>query len=216
MVSRETPAPPAAAHDVFGRVLDKVADYADLLAGVGVARGLLGPREVPRLWSRHLLNCGLVAPAIPRGVRVADIGSGAGLPGLVLAIQRPDLDVTLVEPMLRRASFLRETVSTVRLENVEVCRSRAEDLQGLAVFDVVTARAVARLPQLLGWAWPLVSAGGEMLAIKGASADTEVARASDALRRWDARARIERYGTDVVEVPTTVVRIRAGADGESA
>jgi 16S rRNA (guanine527-N7)-methyltransferase len=129
-VSRETPSAPDVAAGVFSHALPLAERYADLLATDGVVRGLIGPREVPRLWERHLVNCALLAEAIPHGADVCDIGSGAGLPGLVLAIARPDLSVTLVEPLLRRSTFLREAVSTLGLQNVEVVRARAEELHG--------------------------------------------------------------------------------------
>ena len=147
-----------------------------LLATDGVVRGLIGPREVPRLWERHLVNCALLGLGVPRGVTVADVGSGAGLPGLVLAIGRPDLRVTLVEPLLRRTTFLTEAVEHLALANVEVVRDRAEALHGQRSFDVVTSRAVAPLDRLARWCLPLVVPGGRMLAMKGSSAADEVAR----------------------------------------
>ena len=130
--------------------------YADLLATEGVVRGLIGPREAPRLWDRHLLNCAVLGEAVPQDATVCDIGSGAGLPGLVLAIARPDLRVTLVEPLLRRTTFLEEVVSALSLPHVEVVRGRADDLHGVRTFDVVTSRAVAPLERLLQWSMPLV------------------------------------------------------------
>lgn len=149
--------------------------YAELLGGDGVVRGLIGPREVPRLWERHLLNCAVLAEAVPNGARVCDIGSGAGLPGLVLAIARPDLVVTLVEPLLRRTTFLQEVVDALGLDRVTVVRGRAEEMRGAASYDVVTSRAVAPLERLLGWSMPLVTASGSLLAMKGASAADEIA-----------------------------------------
>lgn len=183
--------------------------YAGWLAAAGVDRGLIGPREVPRLWERHLLNCAVVAEAVPDGVRLADIGSGAGLPGLVLAVARPDLHITLVEPLLRRTTFLDEVVADLGLVNVAVVRGRAEELHGSASFDVVTSRAVAPLPRLLAWSMPLVAPGGMFLAMKGSSVDDELLGAEKALRRW-ARGSVPevlRVGDGVVDPPGRLVRL---------
>jgi 16S rRNA (guanine527-N7)-methyltransferase len=144
--------------------------YAERLATDGVVRGLIGPREVPRLWDRHLVNCALMADALPVGATVADVGSGAGLPGLVLAIVRPDVRMTLIEPLLRRTTFLSEVVDALGLENVVVRRDRADAVHGAQVFDAVTARAVAALDRLAGWCMPLVSPHGSMVAMKGSAA----------------------------------------------
>ena len=141
-----------------------------------MTRGLIGPREAPRIWDRHLLNCAVLTDVLPDGTDVCDIGSGAGLPGLVLAIRRPDLRVTLVEPLLRRTTFLSEVVERLGLDNVEVRRGRAEELHGSAEFSVVTSRAVAPLPRLLAWSMPLVRQGGALVAMKGSSALDEVER----------------------------------------
>lgn len=157
--------------------LPLAAAYATLLAGDGVVRGLLGPREVPRLWERHLLNCAVLAEAIPRGSSVCDVGSGAGLPGIVLAIARPDLDITLVDPLLRRTTFLSEVVTVLSLARVEVVRGRADALHGHARFDVVTSRAVAPLSRLLAWSMPLVGPHGALVAMKGSSVRDEVEEA---------------------------------------
>ena len=208
-VSRETvPAPdPAVAAQVFapGR-LTLLERYAGLLATEGVTRGLIGPREVPRLWDRHLLNCGLLAPLIPDGATVADLGSGAGLPGVVLAIARPDLTVTLVEPMARRVSFLEEVRAELELSNVEVVRARAEQWPRNGRFDVVTARALAALPKLLAWCLPLVAEHGELLAMKGSSAQDEIVAAAEELGRWGARAEVVTSSVPGSSV-TTVVRV---------
>lgn len=182
-VSRETTPPPAAPAEagvVFGDRLPLAEAYAAWLAGPGVVRGLLGPREAPRLWDRHLMNCAVVQEAIPEGASVADVGSGAGLPGLVLAIARPDLTVTLIEPLLRRATFLDEVIADLRLANVTAWRGRAEEHR--STHRVVTSRAVAPLERLLRWCWPLVAPGGEMLAMKGASAAEEIEAARSTLR----------------------------------
>lgn len=175
---------PAAAELLFPP--DRLAlarTYAERLAGDGVVRGLIGPREVPRLWERHLINCALLAPALPEGAQVVDIGSGAGLPGIVLAIARPDISITLVEPLLRRTTFLEEVVADLALSNVVVLRGRADTLHGQRTFDVVTSRAVAPLDRLLEWSMPLVAPYGALVAMKGSSAVEEVESARAALKR---------------------------------
>ena len=180
--------------------------YAELLATEGVTRGLIGPREVPRLWDRHLVNCGLLSPFIPEGATVADLGSGAGLPGVVIAIARPDLRVTLVEPMARRVDFLEEVANRLGLEGLGIVRARAEQWPDAPQFDVVTARAVAALPKLLGWAMPLVAPEGALMAMKGSSAEAEIAAAQAELRRWRARAEVATSSVPGSSV-TTVVRV---------
>ncbi|MDX6373075.1 MAG: rRNA (guanine527-N7)-methyltransferase, partial [Nocardioidaceae bacterium] len=182
--------------------------YVELLATAGVERGLIGPREAPRLWDRHVLNCLAVASLVAEGATVADLGSGAGLPGLVLAIGRPDLTVTLVEPLQRRTSFLDEVIGELGLEDVRVVRGRAEELHGQAVFDVVTARALAPLSRLLGWGMPLVSAAGVLLAMKGSSAADEIAAAAEPLRDLGCAAPevLHVAGTDGSST-ATVVRV---------
>ncbi|KQP78187.1 16S rRNA (guanine(527)-N(7))-methyltransferase RsmG [Aeromicrobium sp. Leaf289] len=203
-VSRETPPPPPVAAGVFHDQLPLVSRYAGILASDGVERGMIGPREVPRLWDRHLVNSGVVLPRLPQGATVADVGSGAGLPGLVWAIGRPDLQVTLVEPLLRRTTFLDEVVAELDLTNVRVVRSRAEDVD--ETFDVVTARAVAALEKLAKWCMPLVKPGGVLLALKGQSAPEELESAKRTLGRLGATDTLIRtYGE--VEVPTTVVEV---------
>jgi 16S rRNA (guanine527-N7)-methyltransferase len=162
--------------------------YAELLADAGVVRGLIGPREAPRLWERHLVNCALLATAIPEGVTVCDVGSGAGLPGVVLAIARPDLRLTLVEPLLRRTTFLTEVVEDLGLANAEVVRGRADALHGERRFNVVTSRAVAPLDRLLDWSMPLVSPEGALVAMKGSSLEDEIVQAAPTLRRWGCAA----------------------------
>ncbi|WP_435741753.1 16S rRNA (guanine(527)-N(7))-methyltransferase RsmG [Nocardioides sp. SYSU DS0663] len=161
--------------------LELAVRYAGLLADAGVVRGLIGPRETPRLWTRHLLNCAVLGEAIPEGARVCDVGSGAGLPGLVLAIARPDLEVTLLEPLLRRTTFLSEVVEELALERVEVVRGRAESLHGTRRFGVVTSRAVAPLGRLLEWSMPLVAPSGSLVAMKGSAVAEEIDGARDVL-----------------------------------
>jgi 16S rRNA (guanine527-N7)-methyltransferase len=170
------PAPPALAAKVFGSSLPLAVRYGAWLVGDAVERGLIGPHEADRLWERHLLNCVAVAALIAPGSSVVDIGSGAGLPGIVLAIARPDLRVTLVEPMLRRTAFLESVVADLGLTNVEVRRLRAEDLgKDHLAADAVTARAVARIDRLASLAAPLLGTGGALLAIKGAGVRAELA-----------------------------------------
>lgn len=208
-VSRET------AVQLFGDRLALAEQFAGLVATDGLTRGLIGPREVDRLWDRHLLNCAAVAPALPLGATAADIGSGAGLPGVVLAIARPDLSMRLVEPLLRRATFLTEVVTALGLARVEVVRARAEDLHGLWTVDVVTARAVAPLDRLLGWCLPLVRPSGVLLALKGERAGEELAAVQPRLSRWGAStAAVEVWGEGLLNPPTRVVRVaRAPANG---
>jgi 16S rRNA (guanine527-N7)-methyltransferase len=202
------PPPPAVARALFDDALPLAESFAHLLASEATVRGLIGPREVPRLWERHLLNCALVADLVPQSATVCDIGSGAGLPGLLLAIRRPDISVSLVEPLLRRTSFLDEAVVDLGLANVEVVRARAEALPDNRRFDVVTARAVAPLDRLSAWALPLVRTGGEFLAMKGSSAQAEIAAAAAVIRAGHGVvAGVEELGQGVVETPVRVVRI---------
>ncbi|WP_307798378.1 16S rRNA (guanine(527)-N(7))-methyltransferase RsmG [Actinoplanes flavus] len=201
--------PPAAAAEVFGERLTPATRYTELLATEGVVRGLIGPREAPRLWERHLLNCGVMAQLIAPGATVVDVGSGAGLPGLVLAIARPDLRVTLVEPLARRTAFLTEAVEDLDLDNVTVLRGRAEEVvDALPGADVVTARAVAALDKLAGWCLPLAAVGGRLLAMKGSSAAEEIAEhAATIAALGGGEPVIHLCGTGLIEPPTTVVEI---------
>ncbi|MBO1756260.1 16S rRNA (guanine(527)-N(7))-methyltransferase RsmG [Allobranchiibius sp. CTAmp26] len=208
--STTLPEAPAAAHTVFGERLGGAVAYAELLASTGVDHGLIGPREVPRLWERHLLNCAVVGDLIAPDARVADVGSGAGLPGLVLAILRPDLHVTLIEPLQRRVTWLDAAVEELGLINVDVRRARAQNATDLAV-DVVCSRAVSRLSQLTEWSLPLLRDGGTMLALKGASAAEELRDAEQVLRRAGVVSTdVVQCGVGVVDPPTTVVRVVAG------
>ncbi|MCW2820142.1 MAG: methyltransferase GidB [Marmoricola sp.] len=194
---------------MFASSLPRAEQYAALLATQATVRGLIGPREVPRLWERHLLNCALVTDLVPEGSTVADIGSGAGLPGLVMAIRRPDLHVTLVEPLLRRTTFLEEAVELLGLDRVVVHRGRAEELGPEATFDVVTSRAVAPMDRLARWSLPLVRPGGLFLAMKGSSAEDELASSRAVLERLGgADPSVHRLGEDLLEQPVTVVRIK--------
>jgi 16S rRNA (guanine527-N7)-methyltransferase len=208
-VSRETPSTPEVARRAFPSDRLTLAErYAELLATDGVVRGLIGPREAPRLWDRHLVNCALLGELIPSEATVCDIGSGAGLPGLVLAIARPDLSVTLVEPLLRRTTFLEEVAESLGLDNVEVHRARADALHGERTFDVVTSRAVAPLGRLLDWSMPLVSPQGALVAMKGSSVRDEVETARADLARWRcAEPEVRVLGEDWPVSPTVALRV---------
>lgn len=203
------PSVPSEARRVFASERLALAErYAHLLATEGVLRGLIGPREAPRLWDRHLLNSAVLSEAIPESATVCDIGTGAGLPGLVLAIRRPDVRVTLVEPLLRRTTFLDEVVDELGLDHVSVVRGRADDLHGKATFDVVTSRAVAPLERLLGWSMPLVAAEGALVAMKGQSVHDEIESARSFLTTWRCgEPEVMELGADLVSPPTTVVRV---------
>jgi len=205
----ELPATPEVAGTLFPADRLPLAErYAAVLADDGVVRGLIGPREAPRLWERHLLNCAVLAQALPQGGTVCDIGSGAGLPGLVLAIARPDLRVTLVEPLLRRTTFLQEVVADLSLPTVEVVRGRAEELHGKRRFDVVTSRAVAPLGRLLSWSMPLVAPEGALVAMKGSSIDREIEEAQSVIHRMRlAPPQVLPLGEDVLAEPTSAVRV---------
>jgi 16S rRNA (guanine527-N7)-methyltransferase len=215
-VSRETaslaPPPPPVAIEAFGAQLPSAVAFADLLCGPGIVRGLVGPGELERIWPRHLLNCVVIKDLIPAGASVDDVGSGAGLPGIVLAIARPDLDMTLVEPLLRRTTFLREVVEAMELGNVQIARERAQERARTSRnADVVTARAVASLDRLGAWCLPLLRPDGVLLAMKGESAGEDLAAALPALERAGAaEADLIQCGVGVVDPPTTVVRIRRG------
>lgn len=214
MKHADGPEAPAAAAEVFGDRIGLAEQYAAFLATAGVERGLIGPREVDRMWERHILNSAAVGELIESGARVVDIGSGAGLPGLPLAIARPDLTVILVEPMLRRTEFLAEVVGALGLP-VTVVRGRAEepsvrDEAGEA--DVVVSRAVADLTKLARWSLPLLRPGGRMLALKGERAMAEVAEASATLTRLGAaEVQVMKCETRYLAPPTTVVAaVRGG------
>lgn len=212
MVSRETAGPPPPLPAWLAAHSEALTAYAELLADVGVTRGLIGPREVPRLWERHLLNCAVVADPtldlVPGGARVADVGTGAGLPGLVWAIVRPDLSVLLIEPLLRRSTFLTEAVASLGLaDRVVVWRGRAEDAAGaLPAQDVVTARAVAPLDRLVGWTVPLLRPGGRLVALKGSSAAEELAEHESAVAAAGlVDTAVAVVGAGLVDPPTTVI-----------
>jgi 16S rRNA (guanine527-N7)-methyltransferase len=212
----EPGSPPAVAAQVFGSALPRALEFASLLATDGVERGLLGPREVPRLWERHLLNCAVVAELLPDGAAVVDVGSGAGLPGIVLALLRPATRITLLEPMLRRTIFLEECVARLDLPQVTVRRGRAEDLAGQIGADVAISRAVAPLDRLIPLSVGVIRGGGTVLAIKGRDAATELEQAGPVLRGLGVRsADVVRAGQGIVEPPATVVRIVTGETGRN-
>jgi len=177
---------PTAAAVVFGERLELARRFTADLAAHGEELGLIGPVELPRLWSRHIVNCGLVAPLLKPG-RVGDIGSGAGLPGLVLAIARPDATLVLIEPMERRVDWLRQETAELGLDNVEIVRARAEDAKISPWLDQVTARAVSALSKLIPLAAPLVRTGGELLLLKGVSVEKEIETAAKAIRKAHLR-----------------------------
>lgn len=197
-----------AAQKVFGDRLPLAERYVQHLATSGIERGLIGPREVPRLWERHVLNCAVVQELIEQGASVADVGSGAGLPGLCLAIARPDLSLTLIEPLERRVIWLTEVVDDLGLENVDIMRSRAEQAVGMVDADYVTARAVSALVGLLDITLPILRGTGQLLALKGRSAAEEITKAQKKLNKYGVReTEILVAGENLLEEPTTVVRV---------
>lgn len=199
---------PPAAEALFGAGFERAVQYADLLVAHGVERGLIGPREVERLWDRHLLNSVVIGELLPRSARVVDLGSGAGLPGVPLAIARPDLVITLLEPMARRVEWLEHVATTLGLR-VTVVRGRAEEpaiKRRIGGADVVIARAVAPLAKLCEWSLPLLRLGGSLVAMKGASAADEVARDRQAvIRAGGGEPRVESCGVGMLPDPATVV-----------
>ena len=210
-VSRETSGEvepePASAAVVFGDRLDPARRFTAALAAHGEERGLIGPLEPPRLWNRHILNSAIAAPLFPTGGRVADVGSGAGLPGLVLAIARPDVEWVLIEPMERRVAWLNEQQRELGLDNVEVIRGRGEEWKQGPVLDAVTARAVSALRTLIPLTTPLLRSGGELILLKGANAENEIAAAEKAIRTYKLNdVRVEIVGEGVIAEPTRVLR----------
>lgn len=214
-VSRETsegPEPePAAAAAILGDALELGRRFTTDLAENGERLGLIGPLEAARLWSRHVLNCALVAPFLQAGGRVADVGSGAGLPGLVLALARPDVHVTLIEPMERRTDWLREETARLGLVNVSVLRARAEEAFGAGPFDQVTARAVSALRTLIPITAPLVREGGELLFLKGARVGEEITAAARVLQKHRIRdVEVLELGADLLPEATRLFRATVG------
>jgi 16S rRNA (guanine527-N7)-methyltransferase len=205
---------PAAAAAVFGERLQLAEQFVGVLADTGITHGLIGPREAPRLWDRHVLNCAVVQEAIPvteATQRVIDVGSGAGLPGLALAIARPDLELHLVEPLARRTGWLSATVAALGLANVTVHTARAEALWDELDAPWVTARAVSRIVQLAEWTLPLLTAGGSLLALKGSRAVEELEEGRAALTRLGVvDAGVDACGTGLLDEPTLVLRATIG------
>ena len=198
----------------LGASYEELKRYVDILASRGIDWGLIGPREGERLWERHVLNSLALEPLLARGARLVDVGSGAGLPGIPLALARPDLQVTLLEPLLRRANFLSLAVSELGIaDRVKVVRARAEEHRER--YDVVTCRAVAPLPRLLEWCLPLVAPGGTLIALKGSSAAGEVASAASSLRRHSANAEVLELPVPGLPEPTWAIRSGA-ATGRAA
>ena len=201
---------PTEASVVFGEHIDRARRFAAALGEHGEERGLIGPLEPPRLWTRHILNSAVAAPLFPTGGVVGDVGSGAGLPGIVLAIARPDVQWVLIEPMERRVAWLREQTSALGLANVEVLRARGEDWTRGPVLDAVTARAVSPLRTLIPLTAPLLRAGGELILLKGANAQNEIGAAEKAIRKYKLQdARVEIVGEGVISEPTRVIRATA-------
>jgi 16S rRNA (guanine527-N7)-methyltransferase len=198
------------AADMFGDVLPQAEKYAALLTGSGVERGVVGPAEADKIWDRHLLNCGVLARLIPAKCSLVDLGSGAGLPGIVLAILMPGVKVTLLEPLARRVDFLEECVAALGLTNTQVVRGRAEDLDGRMLADVVASRAVAPLDKLAGLSVGLARPGGRVLAMKGASAEAELVKARPVLARLGVTdARVVQAGSAGGGAAATVVTFTA-------
>lgn len=197
---------PAVSVQLFGDRLPLARAYTDDLIRRGEELGLIGPLELPRIWTRHIINCALVAPLLRPGL-VGDVGSGAGLPGIVLAIARPDVNFVLIEPMERRVAWLDEQVRLLSLENVTVVRARAEDYRGEAALDQVTARAVSAFAKLIPLCAPLLRPGGEMVLMKGSGAEREIAAAEKAIRKFHLRdVVVDELGVDLGIEPTRVIR----------
>jgi 16S rRNA (guanine527-N7)-methyltransferase len=204
----EAEAVPQEAEQIFGEHLPRAVAYASALVEDSDQLGLLGPRELPKLWSRHILNSAVVAELLKAGEAVADVGSGAGLPGIPMAIARPDVHFVLIEPMERRANWLQKQVDLLGLENVDVLRARAEEV-GRGDFDVVTARAVSALPKLLRMTVDLIRPGGRLVALKGERAQAEI----DESRALSKKLKLKTFeivfaGESVLSEPTRVVVVR--------
>lgn len=199
---------PAMAAEVFGPNLERAIAYADALVEDSDQLGLLGPRELPKLWSRHILNSAVVAELLSSGESVADVGSGAGLPGIPMAIARPDVHFVLIEPMERRANWLQQQVVQLGLDNVDVLRARAEEV-GRSDFDVVTARAVSALPKLLRMTVDLIRPGGRLIALKGERAQAEIDEAKPLSKKLRLKSfEIVYTGDAILSEPTRVVVVK--------
>jgi 16S rRNA (guanine527-N7)-methyltransferase len=216
-VSRETPAPGSPIATYFGASFSTVVRYAELLREYGEVRGLIGPKEVDRVWSRHILNSAAVVRFLPTRGLIVDVGSGAGLPGIVVAAMLPEAQVVLIEPMERRCAWLTEVSSAVGLRNVEVRRGRAEEFAGAVEADAVTARAVAPLDRLGRWTLPLLKVGGELVALKGRNVDREIPNARRVLTRLGgSEPEVFSAGTVPGVEETVVVRVVRRSSGRSS
>jgi 16S rRNA (guanine527-N7)-methyltransferase len=205
-IPENTEVEPRAAAELFGDRIELARQYTNDLATHGEEYGLIGPLELPRLWARHVLNCAIVAPLLRPGT-VGDIGSGAGLPGLVLAIARPDVHITLIEPMERRVTWLNDQVRSLGLDNVTVLRDRAEDVRLPEGFDQLTARAVSAFSKLIPMCAPLVVPGGEFILMKGINASKEIQAAEKQIRRFKLRdVEVVELGVGVLPETTRVIR----------
>lgn len=204
---------PPSAKAIFGSRLNLAEAYASALARDSETFGLLGPRELPKLWSRHILNSAVVAEYISDSATVADVGAGAGLPGIPIAIARPDIQMTLIEPMERRSEWLVSIVKELGLENVKVVRARGEETTNLDI-DVVVARAVAALAKLIGFTAPVLKGQGQILAIKGERVTEEMAEAKQLFAKFGiTESDVVFAGEKLLEQPTRLARIRVGNHG---
>lgn len=196
---------------VYGEQTELAERFVEHLVTTGIEWGLLGPREIPRMWDRHVLNCAVVQELLPKGAVVADVGSGAGLPGLALAIARPDVHFVLIEPLERRVDWLDMVIDDLELENVDVIRARSEQVFDTVDVDIVTARAVSAMKSLVPITVPLLHGKGELLALKGQSAATEIEKAEKILRKFKTKkSEVITVGEGLLEVPTTVARLTYG------
>lgn len=201
-----------AAEVLYGDRVGLAERFVEHLVTTGIEWGLLGPREIPKMWDRHVLNCAVVQELIPQGAVVADVGSGAGLPGLALAITRPDVQFVLIEPLERRVDWLNMVIEDLELENVDVLRARSEQVFDSVDVDIVTARAVSAMKSLVPITVPLLHGQGELLAIKGQSATSEIEKADKVLRKFKTKkAEVLTVGDELLEVPTTVARLTYGS-----
>jgi len=197
---------------VFGEQTDLAERFVEHLVTTGIEWGLLGPREVTKIWDRHVLNCAVVHELIPKGALVADVGSGAGLPGIALAIARPDVQFILIEPLERRVDWLDMVIDDLALSNVDVLRARSEQVVETVDVDIVTARAVSAMKSLIPMTVPLLHGSGELLAIKGQSASNEIEKADKVLRKFQTQhSEVVTVGDELLEVPTTVARLTYGS-----
>ncbi|HET7278021.1 MAG TPA: 16S rRNA (guanine(527)-N(7))-methyltransferase RsmG [Dermatophilaceae bacterium] len=211
------PAIPPAAHHVFGDRLSQAEAFATVLADTGVSHGLIGPREVPRLWDRHILNCAVIHDAFPEGATVIDVGSGAGLPGVAVAIARPDLRIHMVEPSLRRTAWLSRVVADLELANCTIHRGRAEEFHGRLRAPFVTARAVARIDKLARWTFPLLGSEGTLVAMKGRGAIEELEAERVVLTQLGmVGAVFSEHGVGVLEEPTLTLDLSVRRGGQAA